>query len=137
MAFQPGQSGNPAGRPKGSVNKQLAMLREAVEKVLPLIVDRALAGDAEAQRLILERGLPKLKPIEVPMEFTLPEVGETSPARAILLQAAEGTLPLSCAREIVRELIPVAEQEQREIAASAQSAPAVPQSNAYLRSLYP
>lgn len=64
MTFQPGQSGNPAGRPKGSVNKQLAMLREAVEQVLPLVVQRALDGDVEAQKLILERGLPKFRQIE-------------------------------------------------------------------------
>lgn len=64
MAFQPGQSGNPAGRPKGSVNRQLAMLREAVEKVLPLVVERAMNGDVDAQKLILERGLPKFKQVE-------------------------------------------------------------------------
>lgn len=64
MTFQPGQSGNPAGRPKGSCNRQLAMLREAVEKVLPLVVERALNGDEEAQKLILEKGLPKFRQIE-------------------------------------------------------------------------
>lgn len=64
MTFQPGQSGNPAGRPKGSCNRQLAMLRDAVEKVLPLVVERAMNGDEEAQKLILEKGLPKFKQIE-------------------------------------------------------------------------
>ena len=38
MTFQIGQSGNPAGRPKGSVNRQLKMLREAAEQVLPLVL---------------------------------------------------------------------------------------------------
>ncbi len=115
MTFQPGQSGNPSGRPKGSVNKNLAMLRDAVEKVLPLVVDRALAGDAEAQKLILERGLPKLKPVDAPIEFTLPEVGEISPARALLLQAAEGAIPLSNAQAAVRELMPILSQERRAV----------------------
>ena len=55
--YKPGQSGNPAGRPKGSVNRQLAELRAAADKVLPLVVEKALAGDAEAQRLILDRAL--------------------------------------------------------------------------------
>lgn len=64
MTFQPGQSGNPAGRPKGSSNKQLAMLRDAVEQVLPLVLQRALDGDVDAQKLILERGLPKFRQIE-------------------------------------------------------------------------
>lgn len=131
MTFQPGQSGNPAGRPKGSVNKNLALLRDAVEKVLPLVVDRALAGDAEAQKLILERGLPKLKPVEAPMEFTLPDAGDTSPARTVLVQAAEGTLPLSCAKEIMMTLMPAAKNEAHEKAAF----PPMEGGNAYLFSL--
>ena len=104
MPFHPGQSGNPAGRPKGSINKQLAMLREAVEKVLPLVVERALNGDTEAQKLILERGLPKLKPVEVPLEFTLPDENCPAPRRAILEQAAEGAIPLEAAEEIIEQL---------------------------------
>lgn len=105
MTFEPGQSGNPAGRPKGSVNKNLAMLRDAVEKVLPLVVERALNGDAEAQRLILEKGLPKLKAIDPPIEFVLPDKEENSPARAVLLQAAEGVLPLPHVKEIMTSLL--------------------------------
>lgn len=104
MPFRPGQSGNPAGRPKGSVNKQLAMLREAVEKVLPLVVERALNGDTEAQKLILERGLPKQKPVEVSLEFTLPDENCPAPRRAILEQAAEGAIPLAAAEEIIEQL---------------------------------
>ena len=104
MPFRAGQSGNPAGRPKGSINKQLAMLRDAVEKVLPLVVERALNGDTEAQKLILERGLPKLKPVEVPLEFTLPDADCPAPRRAILEQAAEGAIPLAAAEEIIEQV---------------------------------
>ncbi len=116
MTFQPGRSGNPAGRPRGSVNRLLAMLREAVEQVLPLVVERALAGDAEAQKLILERGLPKLKPVEIPIEFTLPAEGTTSPARTVLLQAAEGGISLPYAKDIISGLIPVVQQEEKTVA---------------------
>lgn len=104
MPFLPGQSGNPAGRPKGSINKQLAMLREAVEKVLPLVVERALNGDTEAQKIILERGLPKIKPIEIPIEFTLPDADCSTPRRAILEQAAEGAIPLDAAKKLIEQL---------------------------------
>jgi hypothetical protein len=96
------------------VNRQLAMLRAATEAVLPLVLARALSGDFEAQKLILERGLPKLKPVDVPMEFTLPEAGDTAPARAVLVQAAEGALPLSSAEKIVNDLMPVVEREERQ-----------------------
>ena len=104
MPFRAGQSGNPAGRPKGSINKQLAMLRDAVEKVLPLVVERALNGDTEAQKIILERGLPKLKPVEMPLEFSLPDENCPAPRRAILEQAAEGAIPLAAAEEIIEQL---------------------------------
>ncbi len=104
MPFHPGQSGNPAGRPKGSINKQLAMLRDAVEKVLPLVVERALNGDTEAQKIILERGLPKLKPVEMPLEFSLPDENCPAPRRAILEQAAEGAISLDAAEEIIEQL---------------------------------
>ena len=68
MPFIKGISGNPRGRPKGSVNLQLKMLRDAAAQVIPLIVERALAGDAEAQKLILERGLPRVKPVNAPYD---------------------------------------------------------------------
>ncbi len=129
MPFQPGQSGNPAGRPKGSVNKQLAMLREAVEQVLPLVVERACNGDAEAQKLILERGLPRLKPIDAPMEFELPDSGNAEPATLLLQQAAAGEIPLSVAEKVAIESIAL-----RKAVASRIALQALPCNNAYLYS---
>jgi len=108
MPFQPRQFGNPAGSPKGSVNKQLAMLREAGEHVLPLVVERACNGDAEAQKLILERGLPRLKPIDAPMEFELPNSGNAEPVKLLLQQAATGEIPLSVAETIFARGLTVA-----------------------------
>ncbi len=130
MPFRPGQSGNPAGRPKGSINKQLAMLREAVEKVLPLVVERALNGDTEAQKIILERGLPRLKAVEMPLEFTLPDENCPAPRRAILEQAAEGAIPLNTAEEIIEQLRGL----QKEKKATGEFG-SCEYSNAYLRQL--
>ena len=115
MPFRPGQSGNPAGRPKGSINKQLAMLRDAVEKVLPLVVERAMNGDKEAQKIILERGLPKLKPIEEPFEFTIPDADCPAPRRVILEQAAEGAIPLDAVEGIIKQLRGLQKEEKRTI----------------------
>lgn len=86
MPFQPGQSGNPAGRPKGSCNRQLAMLRDAVDKVLPLVLQRALEGDEEAQKLILEKGLPKFRQIE----FSFGDKATSTPQRNTYLQSILG-----------------------------------------------
>jgi hypothetical protein len=71
--FKPGQSGNPKGRPKGSYTKQLTALRQAADEILPSLIEKAKAGDMEAIRLIIDRAVPKLKPVTPAEAFTLPE----------------------------------------------------------------
>ena len=129
--FQPGQSGNPAGRPRGSMNKITRKLNAATEAVLPLMLARALGGDFEAQKFILERWLPRFKAMDYPIEFSLEE-GETSPARAVLQQAAAGELPMSSAKDILNELLPLVQQEQKALERKAQPSGFV---NAYLHSM--
>jgi len=59
--FQPGQSGNPAGRPKG--RSVTAVLRKVIdandgalaERLVRTLVDRALKGDFRAMREIWDR----------------------------------------------------------------------------------
>lgn len=68
MPFKKGQSGNPKGRPRGSINRD--QLRESVAKDLPDIL-RAMAtaakgGDTTAARLLLDRVLPPLKAMDSP-----------------------------------------------------------------------
>jgi hypothetical protein len=62
MRFEPGQSGNPAGRPPGSRNKKtLAMeelLGERAEAAVTTILNRAEGGCPTAMRLCMERVLP-------------------------------------------------------------------------------
>ena len=99
--FKPGKSGNPTGRPRGSINRQLAALREAADKVLPLVVEKALAGDADAQKLILTHALPKVKPMSPAEPFSLPEGDLSQQVQAILRQVADGELSPSIAAEIV------------------------------------
>lgn len=58
--FQPGQSGNPAGRrprdsnPAGDVSRIMA---NGAAQVARKMVAQALAGDVAAARLVLEQGL--------------------------------------------------------------------------------
>jgi hypothetical protein len=56
--FVPGQSGNPAGRPKGSRNKATlvaeALLEEATGPVVAKAIDDALAGDGSMLRAVFQ-----------------------------------------------------------------------------------
>ena len=62
MKFQPGHSGNPAGRPPGARNKKTLALEAAyeakAEEAVNDIMERAKSGDPASMRLCMERAVP-------------------------------------------------------------------------------
>jgi len=58
MRFQPGQSGNPGGRPPGSLNRKTLAAQEAMieraQELIDSMVDRAKNGDSAAMRAAME-----------------------------------------------------------------------------------
>jgi hypothetical protein len=68
-AWKPGESGNPAGRPKGTPNPQ-ARLRQMIdaEGIVTKLQEAALAGDVQAARTLLERALPVYRTAAAPVE---------------------------------------------------------------------
>lgn len=106
--WQPGQSGNPAGRPKGARHKATlaveALLDGEAERLTRRAVELALEGDTTALRLCLERLAPPRR--ERPVMVELPEIGsaaDASRALAVIIAAtAEGNLVPGEAAELAR-----------------------------------
>jgi ribosomal protein L17 len=105
--WQPGQTGNPKGRPPGK--SEITRLRAAIAAHVPSILDQlvtaAKAGDVQAARLILERVLPPLKGTEQAVELQLPKDGTlTAKATAVLNSAAAGELAPGQAAQLIAAL---------------------------------
>ena len=92
--WKPGQSGNPAGRPPGkSVTTLLrAQLEPDVPQILQTMVAAAKSGDVQAARLILERILPPVKPIEQCIELAMAGDTLTDKGKAVLGAISNGEL---------------------------------------------
>lgn len=96
--FQPGQSGNPSGRPKGARHKStlavLALMEGEADTITRTCIEAAKGGDMTAIRLVLERLLPPAK--ERPLKLDLPEVqtaeGVAEAQAAILRAVAAGEI---------------------------------------------
>jgi hypothetical protein len=107
MRFQPGQSGNPAGRPPGSLNKKTlaaqAMLAERAEEIVTNLMDRSKNGEPAAMRLVMDRLLPtgRNRPvaIELPVIKT-PEDAELALA-VITDELAAGKLTIGEASALI------------------------------------
>jgi hypothetical protein len=76
MRYQPGQSGNPAGRPRGARNKRTILAEKLLEdragEVTNAAIDLATDGNPIAVRVCMDRVVPRLR--HSPLDFALPEL---------------------------------------------------------------
>lgn len=105
--FEPGKSGNPNGRPKGSRN-QATLLAEAlldgeVETITRKLIEKALEGDTTALRMCLDRLLAPRR--ERRVTFELPKIETAADAAkasaAILTECAAGNLSITETSELM------------------------------------
>ena len=97
-AFKPGESGNPAGRPRGSRNRTTlaieALLDGEAEALTRKAIEKALAGDTMALRICMDRIAPPRR--DRPTPFDLPVLMEAADARdalaAVVRAVADGEL---------------------------------------------
>jgi hypothetical protein len=108
MRFEPGHSGNPAGRPLGARNKKTLALEAAyeakAEEAMNDIMERARSGDRAAMRLVMERAAPTGRHRR--FAFALPRIRTPEDAEAaidvVMDGLAEGVLSLSDVADLLR-----------------------------------
>ena len=108
--FAVGNEGSP-GRPpgRGAVAEMRETLATDLHKIIDTLKAQALAGDPQAIRIILDRVLPTLRPVELPAVLALPTGGTLADqAQAVVQAAAAGDLAPGQAAQIVGALGSVA-----------------------------
>lgn len=91
-AFKPGQSGNPAGKPKGAKNHAtralLQLMEGSAEQITKAVLTAAKGGDMTAAKFVLDRIVPAAK--ERPLSLHLPTIEsptDIASAQSAILQA--------------------------------------------------
>ena len=94
-AWKPGQSGNPAGKPRGTRNKATEMVLQLMEggakEITMAVIEAARGGDLAAARLVIDRLAPPMR--ERPVSLELPDTATAdgvSKAQQAILQAVSG-----------------------------------------------
>ena len=92
--FAKGNRASP-GRPhgRGAVAELRDKLAQDLDKIIIVLREQALAGDPQAIRIVLDRVLPSLRPVEVPAILNMPDEGNLAQqARAVMQAAADGDI---------------------------------------------
>ena len=107
MAFKPGESGNPTGRPKG-IQDRRTRLRGLLEPHTTALVDKAvelaLAGDVAAIKLCMDRLIPTVRPQELPVRFQCSGKTPSEMANNVIAAASAGELAPDDASKILNAL---------------------------------
>jgi phage tail tape-measure protein len=108
MRFQQGQSGNPAGRPRGALNRATVLAQELlsarVESIAGKLIELAEGGDMRAIRVCMERLMPVIK--HQPIAVELPPIENAADSveavASIAAAVAAGELTATEAAELAK-----------------------------------
>jgi hypothetical protein len=108
MQFQKGQSGNPAGRPRGALNRATVLAQELlsarVESIAGKLIELAEGGDMRAIRVCMDRLAPVIKhqPIAVELPPIEKPADSVEAAASIAAAVAAGELTATEAAELAK-----------------------------------
>lgn len=78
--FLKGQSGNPAGKPRGARNRSSIvaerLFADEIQEICGSVIAQAKAGNMQAAKIILDRVLPPIK--DKPIQIDLPKMATSS-----------------------------------------------------------
>lgn len=124
--FVPGQSGNPAGRPRGSRNRSTleleALLDARVEELSTMLVNLSRVGNATALRMCCDRLAPprKGRPVPFDLEQLTSHADAVEAAAGVVASVADGEITPQEAEDLIRVI------ESFERVRTARSEPAAP-----------
>jgi len=105
--FKKGQSGNPAGRPKGigTAAKMRALLEPHAPRLVEKAVQLALDGDTTALRICIDRLIPAMKSRDEPITLEGLEGSLTERGQAVIKGMSGGSITPGDASEMLRVLV--------------------------------
>lgn len=106
-----GESGNPAGRPVGIVDRRArlrTMIEDCAEELVSMAMQRARDGDNAALVALLSRAVAPVKAASPPVRFKVPAGGDlASCARSVVEAMGAGAIDPTAAREVLAALADV------------------------------
>src|SRR4029453_2175124 len=105
--FEPGQSGNPEGRPKGIRDRRSELrgllLKEAPE-LIAKVIEKAKEGDTTALRICMERIVPPVKAKDDPITIAGLSQSLADNSRLVVKALSEGELTPDEAATVLQAL---------------------------------
>lgn len=125
--FQGGESGNPNGRPKGTVNKRsitaaaIAKYNEmhqgsdAIAEIMSKMIEMAKDGDIQAAKLVIDRVEPGYKPISPPVDLGQLPKDLYAKGEKIILMATRAEIPVETAKELLASITKLMSIKERTV----------------------